>query len=111
MLAAVSASISTPVRPRKRQVAVISTALRSGTQARSTSTEVKASGWHNGISSAVRFAAMMPASRATASTSPLATSPARMRSSVCGRMTTRAPATATRSVSSFSDTSTMRARP
>ena len=54
---------------------------------------------------------MMPASRATASTSPLATSPARMRSSVSGCITTRAPAIATRSVSSLSETSTIRARP
>ena len=57
-----------PSRPRcgpcRRQVAVISTAERSGTQSRSTATEVSASGWHSGISSAVRFAAMMPARRA-----------------------------------------------
>src|SRR4029077_18401374 len=39
-LAAESASISTPVRPRSLQVAVISTAERSGTQTRSTPTEV-----------------------------------------------------------------------
>ena len=45
---------------------------------------------------------MMPAMRAVASTSPFAISPAWMRANVSGRMTTRAPATATRSVSALS---------
>ena len=37
---------------------------------KSTVTESRASGWHSGIRSAVRLAAMMPARRATSSTSP-----------------------------------------
>ncbi len=90
---------------------MISTEERSATQASSTATEVKASGWHNGISSAVRFAAMIPARRATASTSPLPISPAWIRARVSGFITTRAPAMATRSVSALSETSTIWARP
>src|SRR5262244_1710005 len=68
-------------------------------------------GWQSGIRSAVRLAAITPATRATASTSPLAMLPLRMRRSVAGCMRRVAVATATRSVTAFALTSTMRARP
>src|SRR4051812_46552885 len=77
----------------------------------STSTLVSASGWHNGISSCVFFAAMMPAMRAAPSTSPFFASPLSTRLSVLRVITTRPSATATRSVPAFADTSTMRASP
>src|SRR5262249_9206284 len=69
------------------------------------------SGWQSGISSAVRLAAMIPARRATARTSPLLIRPLRMRRRVSGRMLMVAVATATRSVTAFALASTMRARP
>src|SRR5205823_3772483 len=47
-----------------------------GSTASETSTCESGSGWQRGISSAVRLAAIMPASRATASTSPLGSGPA-----------------------------------
>ena len=70
-----------------------------------------ASGWQSGISSCVRFAAMMPAMRAAPSTSPFLALPSSTRSSVFAVITTRPSATATRSVAAFADTSTMRASP
>src|SRR5450756_1747109 len=63
------------------------------------------------MSSWVRLAAMMPARRATAMTSPLGAASSRIMASVAGAMRTRASARATRSVSSLPPTSTMRARP
>ena len=54
---------------------------------------------------------MMPASRATPSTSPLATPPSAIRRTVSGFISTRARAVARRSVTSLSLTSTMRALP
>src|SRR4051812_33037674 len=54
---------------------------------------------------------MMPASCATESTSPFLTLPARISARVSGAMTTAPFATATRSVSDFSETSTIRALP
>src|SRR5262249_10953074 len=54
---------------------------------------------------------MMPARRATASTSPLGRAPAVMAASVSGRIATSPRATASRAVTSFFDTSTMRACP
>ena len=80
--AAVSASISTPVRATVSAVTSISTAGGVSTMRNTTATRVSGSGWHNGIKSAVRFEAWMAAMRATASTSPLRASPARTRSSV-----------------------------
>lgn len=70
-----------------------------------------ASGWHRGINSWVRLAAMIPAMRAVARTSPFLASPLSISASVAGSMITRPPATATRSVISLSETSTMRAAP
>src|SRR3954452_12330675 len=108
---AVSASISTPVGPvtftlaRTRQPG--SFALGSI----STVTFDSARGWQSGISSAVRLAAMMPAMRAVPSTSPFLALPATIRSSVALVMTTRPPATASRSLAGLSDTSTIRASP
>src|SRR6476620_2527373 len=77
----------------------------------STSTLVSASGWHSGISSCVRFAAMMPAMRAAPSTSPFLASPSSTSRSVLRVITTRPSATATRVVAALAETSTMRASP
>jgi hypothetical protein len=57
--------------------------------------------------SGVRLAAMMPASRAAAMTSPFSTVPRRIRSSAWDDMITRPSATATRSVFAFAPTSTI----
>ena len=75
---AVRASISTPVFPSQVTVAVISTEHRSSSRESSRSTPSKATGWHMGISSGVRFAPMMPAICATVSTSPFFSPPERM---------------------------------
>ena len=64
-----------------------------------------------GMISPVRFAAMTPATCATASTSPFGTPPVRIASAVAGLMRTVPAAVAVRSVGVFSLTSTMRARP
>ena len=61
--------------------------------------------------SAVRLDAWMPATRATASTSPLVTSRLATAMVVSGFMNTLQRATARRWVASFGVTSTMRARP
>ena len=75
--AAVSASISTPVGPVVSHVASIATPVRPAVRqcAMSIVTCVSASGWHSGMRSAVRLAAMMPAIRAVANTSPFFASP------------------------------------
>lgn len=67
---AVNASISTPVFPIVFTVVWQRIRLNSSSGVRSISTWVKAIGWHNGISSDVFLQAMMPATRAMASTSP-----------------------------------------
>ena len=51
-----------------------------------TSTEPTSSGWHSGIRSGVRLAAWMPATRATASTSPLVIAPRAIGDVVSGSM-------------------------
>ena len=61
--------------------------------------------------SAVRLAAWMPATRATASTSPLVTSRLATATVVSGFMKTLHRAVARRCVGSFGVTSTIRARP
>src|SRR5215471_18982240 len=109
--AAVNASISTPVRPVTLHVAAISMACLAGSGVSSTETDESANGWHRGIRSGVRLAPMIPASRATDSTSPFFTRPLSTRSRVSFAMSTVAVAVATRSVSGFSETSTMRAAP
>src|SRR5262245_33805658 len=77
----------------------------------STATCDSARGWHSGIRSWVRLAAMMPATRATPSTSPLLALPLRTVSRVSAAMTTRPSAIASRSVTALAPTSTMRASP
>src|SRR5262245_858757 len=108
---AVRASISTPVWPVTFTVARTTRPgnLRSGSI--STAMLETERGWQSGISSCVRFAAMMPAMRAAPSTSPFLALPASTRSRVFAVITTRPPATATRSVAALADTSTMRASP
>src|SRR5262245_22410310 len=108
---AVRASISTPVWPvtltveRTRRPG----SVRSGSM--STAILETGRGWQSGISSWVRLAAMMPATRAAPSTSPFLALPLSTRSSVAFAITTRPSAVATRSVAAFADTSTMRASP
>src|SRR3990170_2175099 len=67
---AVNASISTPVWLVTLTVAVISIHFLIGCGSKDMSTEVIFKGWHNGITSPAFFAAMMPATLATPSTSP-----------------------------------------
>jgi hypothetical protein len=55
--AAVSASISTPVRASVSATTSMSTADASATNENSTVTRVNGNGWHNGMRSAVRLAA------------------------------------------------------
>ena len=64
-----------------------------------------------GISSCVRLAAMMPATLATANTSPFSIAPCEMRARVFERMVTMPLAMATRSVSGLLLTSTIWACP
>src|SRR4029453_13191003 len=108
---AVSASISTPVGPVTLTVArtMQPGSFLSGVM--SSVTLDSASGWHSGISSDVRLAAMMPAIRAAPSTSPFLALPETIRSSVALVMTTRPSATAVRSVAALAETSTIRASP
>src|SRR6202795_2587866 len=108
---AVSASISTPVWPDTftRAVTRMPGSLASGVT--STSTCDNSRGWHSGINSWVRLAAMMPAMRAVPSTSPFLASPLCTISSVIACISTRPSATATRSVAGLAETSTMWASP
>src|SRR5262245_27310797 len=108
---AVNASISTPVLPATATLAVTATALRAGSASSVTAILEIDSGWQSGMSSWVRLAAMMPAIRAAASTSPLGALPSRIISSVAGSITTSPLAVASRSVTALSETSTIRARP
>src|SRR5579859_443275 len=106
--AAVSASISTPVCPTTR--ALVNTRTPPSTNSKSTVTLVSGSGWHSGIRSEVFFAAMIPATRATWSASPLAV-PSRTALTVSAAMRTMHSAFASRTVAILSATSTMRAAP
>src|SRR5215207_10108634 len=76
-----------------------------------TLTEPTSSGWQSGIMSDVRLAAWMPATRATASTSPFLISRLAMAAVVSGFINTLHRASARRCVGSFGVTSTIRARP
>src|SRR5258705_883601 len=109
--AAVSASISTPVLSTVRTRAWMVTVERLSSRAKLTSQPVIRRGWQGGMSSGVRLAAMIPAVRATPSTSPLAVCPARIAWRVAGRIFTITCATASRAVSFFGETSTIRASP
>ena len=134
---AVSASISTPVRPVVLAVAVTPMVPAPESRSNSTVTEVSASWWHSGISSLVRLAAPMPASRAVARTSAFfsggvvtvfspagspdpprgaaAAPPGRLSAATMrttsGRVRKTPSATAMRRVSDLSPTSTIRTRP
>src|ERR1700760_1185898 len=108
-LTEVSASISTPVRSAVRVTAVMSTP--SSVTVRSTVTPCSPIGWQSGIRSGVRLAPWMPAIRATASASPLGTSPARNAATAAADSRTRPEAVAVRAVTSLADTSTIRACP
>src|SRR3954447_18770343 len=105
----VSASISTPVRSAVRAVAVISTA--SSVTSRSTVTPCSAIGWHSGTRSGVRLAPAIPAIRATATASPFGIPSPRSSATTSGLTSTRPAAVATRVVTAFSETSTIRAAP
>src|SRR3954453_14973046 len=104
-----SASISTPVLSADRTPAETRTASSSTTRA--TSTPWMAMGWHSGTRSGVRFAAMIPAIRATESASPLGSAPSRSSRTTSALTTTRPRAVAVRTATSLPDTSTMRASP
>ena len=103
--AAVSASISTPVRSAVRTVAV--TSIDSWPTTRSTDAPCTPMTWASGSNSGVRFAAAIPAMRATASTSPFGTCPDVIRRSTAESHTTVAAAVAARFVGCLSVTSTM----
>ena len=109
--AAVSASISTPVLSTVRTRAWTVIVERRESSANSTSTPVIRSGWQRGIRSGVRLAAMMPAVRATPSTSPFASWPARTAARVAAFIFRVTRATASRTVSALVETSTIRASP
>ncbi len=81
------------------------TSSAAGRTRTSTSTAESAIGWQSGIRSGVRFAAMTPASRAAATTSPFSTGPARTSAAVAGAIDRRPRAIATRSVFGFAPTS------
>src|SRR5581483_742954 len=105
--APVSASISTPVWAVVSTDATTST-LSSCTSS-ATSTCESGSGWHKGMSSLVRLAAMIPASCAVVSASPFGSS--RSRRAVSGAMRTLARATARRRDCGLPPTSTIRTSP
>src|SRR5205823_168099 len=106
---AVSASISTPVGPVVAASAWI--ARPSSVISTSTARWVSGSGCVSGMSSLVFFAAMIPAMRAAAITSPFFVFPSRTSASVSAETRRRPRATARRSVSGFAPTSTIRAAP
>jgi hypothetical protein len=99
------------VRALVRASATSVTVPASGSTDTSGATWVSGSEWASGISSSVRLAAWIAASRATVATSPLGASPAATRAAASGDIRTTARARAQRTVSAFPLTSTMRARP
>ena len=105
----VSASISTPVRSAVRAVATMSTPP--SVTVRSTVQPCTPMTWASGSSSGVFFAAWIPATRATARTSPFGTAPSRRRATTSGEQRTVPVAVAARTVGCFSVTSTIRALP
>src|SRR2546421_8657590 len=109
MLAAVSASISTPVCACVAASASMLTPV-SEISAR-TSTCVSGKGWQSGINSLVRLPAMMPASRAVSNGSPFGVRCARTAATVAFDINTRAEATARRAVCAFALVSTIATRP
>eukprot|EP00315_Gephyrocapsa_oceanica_P033162 CAMPEP_0185424752 /NCGR_PEP_ID=MMETSP1365-20130426/13453_1 /TAXON_ID=38817 /ORGANISM="Gephyrocapsa oceanica, Strain RCC1303" /LENGTH=250 /DNA_ID=CAMNT_0028028703 /DNA_START=251 /DNA_END=1003 /DNA_ORIENTATION=- len=107
--AAVIASISTPVPAVHEALAVMCSECAAASSSKSTDACDIGTGWQSGMRSAVRLAASTPATRATASTSPLALSDSA--SNAVGPSCTVAPATASRLVVAFPDTSTIEAAP
>mmetsp|Transcript_63347 Transcript_63347/g.125237 ORF Transcript_63347/g.125237 Transcript_63347/m.125237 type:complete len:241 (-) Transcript_63347:140-862(-) len=110
-VAAVRASISTPVAAVHVAVASMSRACASGRSRRLTATCDSATGWQSGMSSDVRFAAMMPARRAVTSTLPLALVLAVSAEKAAGPRWTEEAATAVLVVSALAETSTIDASP
>ena len=110
-LTAVSASISTPVRPTVSAVTVQRMACAASSSSNSTATRVSGMGWQSGISSLVRLEAWIAAMRAMPSTSPFFALPDFTMSKVAGSMWMRPVAMATRRVSALAPTSTMWAWP
>ena len=108
---AVSASISTPVRPSVSTVASQCTAEAASSRRKSTATRVIGSGWHSGTRSAVRLAPWIAAMRAMPITSPFFASPRAISASVSGCMRIVPVAVATRCVGFLAETSTMWAWP
>src|SRR5579871_3836355 len=108
---AVSASISTPVRSATLAVARTRRPGRASSGSISIVIAESPIGWQSGISSCVRLAAMIPAIRAVPTTSPFLALPLRIMASVAAAMTTAPSATALRSVTGLSATSTMLAAP
>src|SRR5512140_238734 len=104
-MAAVSASISTPVRSTACTRASMRTSPALSSQATSTSAPARTMGWQSGRMSGVRFAAMMPARRAAASASPFSSRPSLSSLRVSREQRSSARATATREVRCFSPTS------
>src|SRR5574343_1099486 len=109
--AAVSASISTPVRPKHSAVTSQCTALWASSTVNSAATRVRAMGWQSGIRSPVRLEAWMAAIRAMPRTSSFLADPSRIRESVSGCMNMVPAARAIRAVSDLAPTSTMCAWP
>ena len=107
----VRASISTPVTPLVLTVQRASTARRSGSSSNSICTLVSGSGWHSGISSLVRLVAMIPATRATPSTSPFFTVPFCTAAKASSFMVMMPWAVASREVTGLPLTSTITALP
>jgi len=108
MLAPVSASISTPVRWMLRTAHSIRSAL-SVSHSIDTRQPSIGSGWQNGISSCVRFTAMVAAMIAVSTTGPFALRrpEARRLAATAAGKRTRDSATASRAVTGLADTSTI----
>mmetsp|Transcript_23734 Transcript_23734/g.72548 ORF Transcript_23734/g.72548 Transcript_23734/m.72548 type:complete len:270 (+) Transcript_23734:511-1320(+) len=107
--AALIASISTPVPPSHAADALTTSEWFSGRNEKSTAACEMSKGWQRGMSSDVRLAAPIPATRATARTSPLALE---VRAPYAtGPRSTVACATASRRVRRLWPTSTIDARP
>ena len=108
-MAPVKASISTPVRACVRTVQTTFTPR--GLIANSTPTASSGKTWQSGISPAVCFAAWIPATRATASTSPFDSACLFNSRIVPAAQTSTASAVATRATTGLLPTSTIRASP
>ena len=107
---ATSASISTPVRATVPTSASTRMIPRRGRDT-STRTEKSGTGWQRGRIPGVAFAAMIPATRETASTSPFGIFPSLTMFHACADRCTYPSASATRTVSGFPETSAIPAVP